>query len=559
MIRRLYRIYRPHLGWLLLGTLLSLITLLANVGLLALSGWFITSMAVAGVMGTTINYFTPAAIIRGLAMVRTAGRYGERVITHEATFRLIADLRTWFYRHIEPLAPAALSRYRSGELLNHLQKDIDRLDAVYLRIAMPIIVAAVCVLIFTLFVASYDLRLAMLNLGFLLAAGLVLPLWIERKSRASGREQVRLTVGLRVECVDTVQGMAELVACDADARQAARFHRANESLLQQQDRYQKYQSLAEASQGLITQLAVWCVLLIGIPLVQGAQLSPPNLAMLALFTLASFEAIMPLPAALGLLGETGEAARRIFEVVDTPSVVQEPEHPRLPPERGNIRFEGVSLSYGNENKALDSITFDLPAGSHTLLRGPSGSGKTSIVNLLLRFWDPGAGRIQFDGLDLRDFDSEHWRSRVTLISQNTQLVAGTVRDNLCLAAPNASDSELLSACRQAHILEFIESLPQGIDTWLGETGTKVSGGQARRIAIARALLKTSPLLILDEPTEGLDRHTERQVLQSLEPLMQGRTVLLITHRDLPVEGIDQTLTLDQGRLRPAATATAKAT
>lgn len=549
MIRRLYAIYRPHLGWLLLGTLLALITLLANVGLLALSGWFITSMAVAGVAGASINYFTPAAIIRGLAMVRTAGRYGERVITHEATFRLIADLRVWFYRGVEPLAPAALSRYRSGELLNHLQKDIDRLDAVYLRIAMPILVALISILLFTLFVASYDPYLAMLHLGFLLTAGLFLPLWVDRLARGSGREQVRLTGELRTCTVDAVQGMAELMACEADQRQADLFQRSNADLLRQQDRLQAIQSLAEAGQGLLAHLALWCILLIGIPLVQGTVLSPPDLAMLALFTLASFEAVAPLPTALGLLGETGEAARRLFRIVDTPPAVSEPAHPRLPPEQGDIRFQDVSLDYGDGRPALQGIDLELPAGSRTLLLGASGSGKTSIVNLLLRFWDPVAGSIQFGAIDLREFDSEHWRSRVTLVSQHTQLISGTLRDNLCLAAPDASESELLAACKQARILEFVESLPAGLDTWLGETGSKVSGGQARRIAIARALLKPSPILLLDEPSEGLDRQTEQQLLSSLEPLMEGRTVLLITHRPLPLSGIDQTLRLEQGRLR----------
>jgi len=551
MIRRLYRIYRPHLGWLLLGTLLALITLLANVGLLALSGWFITSMAVAGVAGASINYFTPAAIIRGLAMARTAGRYGERVITHEATFRLIADLRVWFYRGVEPLAPAALSRYRSGELLNHLQKDIDRLDAVYLRIAMPILVALISILLFTLFVASYDPYLAMLHLGFLLTAGLFLPLWVDRLARRSGREQVRLTGELRTRAVDTIQGMAELVACEADQRQASLFQRGNSDLLRQQDRVHSIQSLAESAQGLLAHLAMWCILLIGIPLLRGTLLSPPDLAMLALFTLASFEAVAPLPAALGLLGETGEAARRLFRIVDTPPAVSEPAHPRLPPEQGDIRFQDVSLDYGEGRPALHGIDLALPAGSRTVLLGASGSGKTSIVNLLMRFWDPVAGNIRFGGIDLREFNSEHWRSRVTLVSQHTQLVSGTLRDNLQLAAPDASESELLAACRQAQILEFVESLPAGLDTWLGETGSKVSGGQARRIAIARALLKPGPLLLLDEPSEGLDRHTEQQLLRSLEPLMAGRTVLLITHRPLPLSGIDQTLTLEQGRLLTA--------
>jgi len=549
VIGRLYRIYRPHLGWLLLGTLAGLATLLANVGLLALSGWFITAMAAAGIAGTSINYFTPAAIIRGLAMLRTGGRYAERVVTHEATFRLIADLRVWFYRHIEPLAPAALSAYRSGELLNHLQKDIDRLDAVYLRIAMPIVIAGVSVLLFTLFMAWYDPLLALVNLGYLLFGGLVLPLWINRMSARPGRAQVQLAAEMRTLAVDSVQGLSELIAFGADDAKAQEFMHANRRWLDAQDRLQRVQSLADAGQSLLAQLALWSILLLGIPLAHAAQLSAPNLAMLALFSLASFEAIVPLPAAFGILSETAEAARRLFAVVDTRPAVAEPQQPVLPPEQGDIRFGRVSLRYSDESEAaLQDIDLLLPAGSRTLLQGPSGSGKTSIVNLLLRFWDPSSGHISFGGVDLKQMHSEHWRTRVALVSQHTQLIAGSIRDNLSLAQPGADEAALLAACAQAQILDFIESLPDGLDTWVGETGAKVSGGQARRIAIARALLKPTPLLILDEPTEGLDQHTERLVMRSLEPLLQDRTVLLITHRPLDIGGFDQVLSLHRGRL-----------
>ena len=549
MIRRLFRIYRPHLGWLALGTLLGLLTVLANVGLLALSGWFITAMAVAGVTGTTINYFAPAALIRGLAMLRTGGRYAERVITHEATFRLIADLRTWFYRHIEPLAPAALSAYRSGELLSRLQKDIDRLDAVYLRIAMPIIVAAISVLLFTVFMALYDLRLALVNLALLVLGGLLLPLAINRLSQEAGRQQVHLAAELRTQAVDAVQGLPELLAFGADAGQARLFKRTNQEWLEQQDRLQRIQSVADAGLSLLSQIAIWSVLLLGIPLVHAAQLPAPNLAMLALFALAGFEALLPLPAAFGVISETREAAQRLFSVTDMQPPVSEPQTPLDPPQQGDICFRQVSLRYSDgATPALRDVSFRLPVGSRTLLQGASGAGKSSIIQLLLRFYDPSKGQILFDGIDLRQFDSEHWRSRVTLLSQHTQLIAGTVRENLLIAAPHADESELKAACQQAHILDFVESLPQGLDTWLGETGSKVSGGQARRIAIARALLKPSPLLLLDEPTEGLDRKTEQALLADLQRLFEGRTVLLITHRPLPLSGIDQVLTLDQGRL-----------
>lgn len=198
---------------------------------------------------------------------------------------------------------------------------------------------------------------------------------------------------------------------------------------------------------------------------------------------------------------------------------------------------------------MTAVTLQLPRGSRTLLLGASGAGKSSLLNLLLRFWPASEGRILFGGQDIVAFDSEAWRDRIAVVSQQTQMINGSIRDNLLLARPQASQDELLAACEQAHIRDFVDGLPDGLDTWLGETGTKVSGGQARRIAIARALLKQAPILLLDEPTEGLDRSTEKQVMASLRTLMQGRTVLLITHRPLDIGPLDQTVTLEQGRLR----------
>jgi len=549
MIARLLRLYRPYTGWLLLGTLLALIALLANVGLLALSGWFITSMALAGVAGVSMNYFTPAAVIRGLAIARTAGRYGERIVTHEATFRLIAGLRVWFYERIEPLAPAALQARRSGEVLSRLQKDIDRLDAVYLRIALPIIVAVIAAVLFTLFMAMHSPLLALVNLGFLLLGGLVLPLWINHRSGAPGRAQVQLAGEVRTQSIDGVQGMAELLAYGADLSHQQQLQQLDRQWRMQQDALNRVQSGALAGQALLSHLAVWTVLLLAIPMVLAAQLPPANLAMLALFTLAGFEAIAPLPAALGVLAETGEAARRLFELADTPALVSEPASAQLPPEQPDIRFDNVSLSYpGQQGKALKHIDLHLAPGSHTLVLGSSGAGKSSLINLLLRFNDPTGGRILVGDQELSQLSGEQWRSRIAVIAQHTQLIAGSIRDNLLLARPDASDSELASACERAHIRQFIESLPQGYDTWLGETGVKVSGGQARRIAIARALLKQAPVLLLDEPTEGLDRTTEKQVMESLQSLMRERTVLLITHRPIELGHIDQTITLDHGRI-----------
>ncbi|RMG34978.1 MAG: thiol reductant ABC exporter subunit CydC [Gammaproteobacteria bacterium] len=551
VIGRLLRLYRPHLGWLALGTLLALATLLANIGLLTLSGWFIAAMAAAGLTGTAINYFTPAAIIRGLAMIRTGGRYGERLLTHEATFRLIAGLRSWFYQRIEPLAPAGLAELRSGDLLGRLQKDIDRLDAVYLRILMPLVVALLAVALTVFFISLYSPVLALILCLLLLVGGLLLPLWVWHGSRSRGPREVELAGRLRTEAIDLAQGMAELQAYGADRQWIERWQQSAHALVQTQDERRRPQSLSGPALILLAHLAVFATLLIAVPLLRSDLLAPPQLAMLALCAIACFEAITPLPQAFASLSETAEAARRLFGIVDRRPPIEEPSNPRPVPETGEVRFEGVTLRYAPQlPPALDSIELRLPQNSLTLLTGPSGAGKTSVVNLLLRFLDPSEGCIRFAGQDLRAFDSDHWRQRITVVSQDAQLIAGTIRDNLLLGRPDADQGELLAACRQAHILDFIESLPDGLDTWVGETGVNLSGGQARRIAIARALLKSAPLVLLDEPTEGLDRATEREVVEALRSLLQDRTVLLISHRPLPLGEPDQILYLEEGRLRP---------
>jgi len=550
MTRQLLRLYKPYTGWLALGVLLALTTVLANVGLLAVSGWFIASMGLAGVAGVSMNYFGPAAIIRALAMTRTAGRYGERIVTHEATFRLIAQLRVWFYTRLEPLAPAILQQQRSGDWLSRLQKDIDRLDAVYLRIALPLLVAAIGVLAVTGFMALYNPLLAFTNLLFLVTGGLVLPLWINHRAATPGREQVRHATALRTQVVDGVQGMAELIAFGADTRHAESLNQLSDQWLQTQDQLNRPQAVATAGQTLLSQLAMWLVLILAIPLVRASEMEPANLVMLALLSLASFELIAPLPLAFGLLAETSEALRRVIGLVETDPVVTEPAKASMPPENGDIRFDTVSLRYsGQTENALTELKLALPFGSRTLLHGVSGAGKSSVIQLLLRFHAPTEGRVLFADQDIAEFDSDAWRQKIAVVSQHTQLINGSIRDNLRLARPQATTEELLDACTQAHIRDFIDQLPDGLDTWLGETGTKISGGQARRIAIARALLKQAPILLLDEPTEGLDRPTEQQVVDSLRRLMNNRTVLLITHRPLDIGPIDQSVSLERGHLQ----------
>ena len=547
-LRRLWQLFRPYRTWMLVGTLAAILTLLANVTLIAAAGWFLTAMAAAGAAGVAMNYFTPAALIRGSAMIRTAGRYGERLVNHEATFRLIASLRVWFYQHLEPLAPARLQQYHSGDLLSRIRADIDALDNLYVRVLVPVAVANVSIVLFTIFLLFYHPLLALSGLTFLVLAGVGLPIWSQARGLAPGRRIAEDEAALRTAVIDGVQGLAELTLYGAAERQARHIDSLSRRLIADQTRLSSDHGLTQAAVGLCASLSLWVLLWIAIPLVDDGRLMPPQLAMLALFTLASFEAVAPLPQAFQMLGRTLAAAHRLFAIVDTEPAVAEPSTPSPRPERFDIEFADVRFSYPDAPRpAVSGIRLQVPQGTRAAVIGATGSGKSTLFNLLLRFWAPDSGSIRVGGHDILDFHGDDLRRHIAVVSQHTHLFDATIRENLLIANPDAPQAAIEAACRVAQIHDFIAELPEGYDTWVGETGVRLSGGQGRRIAVARALLKDAPILLLDEPTEGLDAATERDLMQALDTLMVGRTVLLITHRPAGLDWVDQVLVLDQGR------------
>ncbi|MBK5929671.1 amino acid ABC transporter ATP-binding/permease protein [Halochromatium salexigens] len=577
---RLWHLFRPYRGWMLGGFAVALITLLANVTLMAISAWFITAMAVAGAAGVAMNYFTPAAIIRGSAIARTAGRYFERLITHEATLRQLAGLRVWFYRHLEPLAPARLMAYHSADLLTRIRADIDALDNLYVRVLVPVLVAITAGLAFFVFTALFDLGLALLLLGMLLIAGVLLPWWGHRLGKQPGRRIVEIQAELRQAGIDGTQGLSELLIYGAADSHARHMDALSRALVAEQARMSQLTGIAQAATGLTANLTLWGMLWFGIPLVHDGSLAPPQLAMLALFSLATFEAVAPLPMAFQQLESTLTAARRLFAIVDTEPAVPEPTGPTPQPRDHGLSIEGLRFRYpspvagsgsggsdspdpgmslGSSSSSgmhsdtkppaiLDGIDLELPPGRRVAIVGATGSGKTTLFNLLLRFWAPEAGSIRLGGEPLEHFPGEDLRRRIALVSQHTHLFDTSIRENLLIAAPEAPQGLLEQACATAQIHDFIAELPEGYDTWVGETGVRLSGGQARRIAIARALLRDAPILLLDEPTEGLDAVTERALMDAVQRLMTGRTVLLITHKPVALAQMDEILVLDQGRV-----------
>ncbi|HPE60273.1 MAG TPA: thiol reductant ABC exporter subunit CydC [Thiolinea sp.] len=543
---RLLQLFRPYRGQLALGLLLALLTLLANIGLLALSGWFITAMALAGAAGVSMNYFTPAALIRLMAIVRTAGRYGERLVTHDLTLRVLAELRVRFYRSIEPLAPAVLEQWHSGDLLSRIRADIDRLDAVLLRLLLPVLVALIGGSLIVLTLLWFHPLLALAELVLLLLAGVLMPWVLNRLGRIPAAALVETRARLRSALVTDLQGMGELLVFGAAEAHARQLEALSTTLATQQQRMARLQGWAQGALELGARLALWSVLVLGIPLLHQQQITPPELIMLSLLALAGFEAILPLPLAFQSLGETLAAARRIFALADTLPAVTEPEQPRLLQTPLNISIRQLGFRYHPDAiPVLRDFSLELPAGTQQVITGPSGTGKSTLISLLLRFRAPDSGELLLNGHAISEYDSEAVRAQIAVAPQHNHLFNASIRDNLRLARPEATPAQLEQACEQAGLLDFIHSQPDGFDTWCGETGLSLSGGQARRLAVARALLKDAPVLVLDEPTEGLDATTARQLLRQVREHAShhGKSLLLITHRlqgleDLPVLRLD---------------------
>ena len=549
LLWRLLQLMRPVMGWMVLGGLLSITTLIANVVLMATSGWFIASMAIAGAHGLTINYFTPAAIIRFSAIVRTAGRYAERLVTHSATLRILSRLRVWLYEKIEPLAPAGLEDIRSGDLLSRIGADIDTLDQFYLRLLLPVIVALVSSLLFILFLAFFDPLLMLIEAALLFAAGVLLPLLSNHLSSDNSRQIQQLGSSLRTQQVEYLQGIGELLVDGADGRYSKRLDQLSGELIGQQQRISQINGLSQAMVGLLANLAMWLIMIVAIPMVEQGSLPPAQLAMLALFSLASFEAVAPLPMAFQTLGQQLAAAKRIFQIADRQPTIEEPIDPD--PQISDLTLNLFNISYHypqDPTSGVEDISLQLSPGKKIALLGPSGCGKSTLLQLMLKFRMPDRGRLSLGGITYDQLSGASIRSKIAVSTQTSHLFNTTIRENLLLGCAEATQSDMQNVCRIAQIDDFIQTLPEGYQTEVGELGVRLSSGQQRRLTLARALLKQAPILILDEPTEGLDSDTERRLIETLMRHCTDCGLLWITHRLTGLDQMDEILLMQQGKL-----------
>jgi ATP-binding cassette subfamily C protein CydC len=547
---RLIGLIAPFRNWVAMAVLLTFLTVAAGIALMATSAYLISKATVASEVAALTLAITS---VRVFAISRGCFRYLERLVSHKATFKILEHLRAWFYAAIEPLAPSRLSTYRSGDVLARSVADVETLQNFYVRVVVPPLAAALGVILACVILAVFGWSLAATLFVFLLLSGIALPLTMQRLGAKTGAEIVAVRSELNAVLVDEVQGTADLLVFDLDERHREKLLRLNHDLEKLQERMAVLRGVSNGLSVAFAGLAVVAVVALAVPLVSGDAIHPIYLALLPLTAMASFEAVQPLAPALQQLSANQVAGRRIFELIDSAPAVIDPTDAAEIPADTNIAFSNVSFGYEPNGLAvLEDVTFEIPAGHRVGITGPSGSGKSTIVNLLLRFWDYHSGEITLGGLNLRDYRAEDVRSLISVVPQDVHLFNASIRGNLLLANPDATDAEIVASCRVGLLADFIDGLPEGYDTRIGENGLLLSGGERQRMAIARAVLKASPIVILDEPTANLDPETELKLLDSLEPFLTGRSALMISHRAAVLERAGLVLTMENGRIIDAS-------
>ena len=516
-----------------------------GVALMATAGYLISRAAEhPPILSLTVTI----VLVRFFGLARPIARYLERLASHDLALRALARIRARFYARIEPLAPAELGAFRRGDLLSRMVGDVDTLQGLYVRGVGPPLVAvltgAACVVATAIVLPE---AAAILAMG-LIVGGIAVPALAAYLGRAAGRRQAAARGELSALLVELLRGAPELVVYGRDRDTMARVHEADAELARLGRRDALTAGLAEALSVLVAGLTAAGVLAVAVSAHDAGALDRVLVATLALLALASFEAVAPLPGTARELASLLASGRRILELTDRAPQIADPPRPAPPPESATVALEFATARYTDEEEpALSGVNLRLDPGRRVALVGPSGAGKTTVVNLLLRFLDPEEGRVTLAGRDLREYRQEDVRRTFALAGQEAHVFDSTIRENLRLARPAASENELHEVLDRVRLAEWVAGLPEGIDTRVGEEGTELSGGQRQRVVLARALLADAPVLVLDEPTAHLDPATAEALMDDVLGAAEERTVLLITHRQEGLARMDEVHTLVHGR------------
>ena len=524
-----------------------------GIALIATSGYLISRAAQRPpVLALTVTI----VIVRFLGLTRPLARYIDRLVSHDLALRSLGTIRSRFFARIEPLAPGQLDGFRRGDLVARMVGDVDRLDGLYVRGLCPplsgVAVAVLCVVAATVMLPAAGAILA----AGLAIAGLAVPALAARWSREPSARLAAVRAQLSSQLVELLRAAPEIVAFGAAGSRAEAVAELDRELAALTRRDALRAGLADALVTLAAGLTTAAILAAAVRARAGGSLDPVLVATVTLLGLASFEAVTPIPRAARELAVIGAAGRRVLDLTSRRPVITDPAAPLpSPPRDATIELAGVTARYpGSPRPALEQVDLRLEPGRRVALVGPSGSGKTTVTNVLLRFLDPEAGALLIDGRDARDHRQSDVRAMFSLAGQGAHLFNSTIRQNLLLARPDATDDELSAALARARLAAWVDGLPDGIDTLVGEEGRRLSGGQRQRLVLARALLHDAPVLVLDEPTAHLDAATAEALMADVFSAAGDAAVLLITHRSEGLDAVDQVVALDAGRVTQAAAA-----
>jgi thiol reductant ABC exporter CydC subunit len=545
---RLVRLVLPERRRVGGAALVQALTVATGMGLMGASGWLLSKAA----LHPSIAALQVAIVgVRAFGVARPVLRYLERLSSHDVTLRLLARLRLSLFRALVPLAPARLMGHRGGDLLGRVLEDVGSLEGLYTRLIGPSLAAVAVAGLLVLLLSPISLALSAAAALGLVLAGLVAPRLAVRLGEAPGRRLLALRGQLAAGLVDGVHGLSDLLAFGRAEAHATALAALGSAAAAEQRRLVRASAAGGALAALAADLASVAVLALAVPLVGSGRLDGVALASVALLTLAAFEAVAPLPAAWHALSSMRAAAGRLFEVMDATPAVSEPAGPAPAPlaHAPLLELRELRFSYpGERQPALDGVSLRLERGQRVAVVGASGSGKSTLAHLLLRFWDVDAGSVLLEGHALTRWPSDLARARVAFAAQRAHVFAGTLRENLLLACPDASADKIDAVLRALRLDAAVERLPGGLDAWVGERGQTLSGGERQRLALARALLRRAPLLVLDEPTAHLDALTEREVMAAILRAGEDRGTLLVTHRLVSLDAFDEVLVLDRGRV-----------
>ncbi|MEY4479888.1 MAG: hypothetical protein RLZZ267_566 [Bacillota bacterium] len=547
---KLIAFVKPFRSRAILATVLGFLTIAANIGLMGTSGYLIAHAALQP--ETILLLWVPIVGVRFFGLSRGVFRYVERLTSHDVTFRILARLRVWIYGELEPKAVTLLQSRRSADVLGSIISDVEQLQYFYLRVLAPPLIAIMTAVLGFVILLQFGLGLGLILLGMMIFGGTLIP-WISyRLARTHGVKDTELKADLYVQTGDLVAGMSELLVNGQLDRTVARIEQLQTELDYVRDKNNRVMAAMSAAMLGIVNITMWFVLVYSVFLVSGARMEGWAIPVTVLITLACFEAISPLPLAFQNLAQTRVAAEHFFGIAADvqgthridPACMED-----LKPANRSIAIQGLSVRYeGSNTYALQDIHLDVGAGEHLAIVGESGAGKSTLQQVLAAMVPYQEGSVKLGGIELHMLKEEMVREWISVVPQNPYFFHATIEENLRLAKPSATKDELERAITIAQLGPLVQSLPDGLNTLVGEWGMRFSGGERQRFALARAILHDAPIVLLDEPTTGLDASTEQAFWQAMETVLQGKTVLWITHSIEDLSRMDRVVELKQGQL-----------